>query len=148
MSSLLSGLLGFPVTFLRPPTPTRLELGDKIAPHDDMQEPLHCAAVVVNLSKGWRAEFGGSTIVGNVDRVERVPTPPDHPYQVHNWVLTERQEHLPVRFNSLLVLRLKTGVAHGVAEVRSQQARLTLVSNFGRPDGVSESQWHGQEWLD
>jgi len=148
MTSLLGQLLGFSVSFLRPPTPTKLELGDKIAPHDDMQEPLHCAAVVLNLSKGWKPDFGGATIVGEVDRIVRVPTPLDHAYQVHNWLLTEKQERLPVRFNSLLVLRLKPGVAHGVAEVTADRARLTMVSNFGRADGMNESQWHGQEWLD
>lgn len=131
LESVLSRLMGTPISFMRPATPYRMGDGDRICLHDDLSDPAHRVAVVLNLSKDWRRDFGGNTIVGQVSRIEDLPTPAEVPFQLRRWYLTRFRSVLTPRFNSLLVIAIEKGMAHGVTPVKVARPRLSLVSIFG-----------------
>jgi hypothetical protein len=108
--------------------------GDRICLHDDLSDPVHRVAIILNLSKNWRRSFGGNTIVGPVARIEDLPTPAEIPFQLKRWFLTPYRSVLTPRFNSLLVIAIEKGLAHGVSRVLVNRERLSLVSIFGCQD--------------
>lgn len=132
LESVLSRIMGSPISFMRPATPYRMERGDRICMHDDLSDPLHRVAIVLNLSKNWQRTYGGNTIVGPVKRIEELPTPVEIPFQLQRWFLAPSKSVLTPRFNSLLVVAIEKGVAHGVTPIQADYPRLSLVSIYGR----------------
>ncbi len=128
---LLSRLIGCPIISLRPATPYRLEYDDRICLHDDLSDPCHRVSVVLSLTKDWRREYGGNTVIGKVTRIEDLPTPPEIPFQLRRWYLSRSKAVLTPEFNALTVMRLAPGLAHGVTPVRTDQVRLSLVNIYG-----------------
>lgn len=128
---LLSRLMGCPIVFLRPATPYRLEYDDRICLHDDLSDPCHHVSVVLGFTKDWRREYGGNTVIGEVTRIEDLPTPPEIPFQLRRWYLGRSRAVLMPEFNALTVMRLAPGLAHGVTPVRAHRVRLSLVSIYG-----------------
>jgi hypothetical protein len=128
----LSELIGNDLCFLRPPTPYRLDPGDRICLHDDMSDPSHAVSVALNLTAGWREGDGGETRVGQVTGKQPVPTPADCPIDLYQWeVAPDNQLFAPV-FNSILVLRLGYEFAHAVEPVRGNQSRYSVTTIYGR----------------
>jgi hypothetical protein len=63
----LTQLVGDPLLIVKPPTLFRMERGDRIVRHDDvLDSPLNRVSVVLHLSKNWRREFGGNTVLGKL----------------------------------------------------------------------------------
>jgi hypothetical protein len=138
--SWLAELIGQQLQTVKPPTLFRMELGDRIIRHDDvLHSPLNRVSVVLNLSKTWRREFGGNTVLGYVKRVEDVLSAQGE-YQEHRWVFSPRRSVLVPAFNSLLVIALKQGMAHGVTTVRTNKAyRVSIVCLYGLKEDEGET---------
>jgi hypothetical protein len=128
---LLSRIAGSSITFLRPATPYCLKNGDRICLHDDLSDSRHRISVVLSLTKNWRREYGGNTVIGQVLRTEELPTPPHIPFQLRRWFVGRSKSILTPRFNSLLVIRLGADVAHGVTQLQVSRPRLSLVNIYG-----------------
>jgi hypothetical protein len=131
LHDLLSRLLGREITYLRPPTPNRMERGDLICAHDDLSDSRHCVSVVLNLSKNWQRGYGGNTVVGEVTRIEDLPTPLEIPFQLQRWYFGRSRKVLTPKYNSMVLIRLQPGLAHSVTPVRVDRPRLALVDIFG-----------------
>jgi len=112
--------------------------GDRICLHDDMSDPSHAVAVAYNLSAGWRAAWGGATVFGDVIDKRRVETPWDSPIELFEWRVGEAARYVP-RFNSLLVMWLDEGHAHGVEEVTSDEPRLSLIGIYARAESAGDN---------
>jgi|YNPMSStandDraft_2_1061718.scaffolds.fasta_scaffold10510_3 hypothetical protein len=136
--NLLSQLIGYEVRCMRPATPYRLAQGDRICPHDDMSDPRHRAAVVLNLTKDWRREYGGNTVISNVIRVEDLPTPPEVPFQLRRWVLGRSRHVVTPQFNSLTIMRLAHGLAHSVTPIRVNRQRFSIVCMYGTKEEIDD----------
>lgn len=130
--SWLSELVDVDVCFLRPPTPYRLDPGDRVCLHDDMSDPSHAVSVALNLTHDWRAGDGGETRVGRVTGKQPVPTPADCPIDLHEWKVAPDSQLYPPVFNSILVLRLGHEFAHAVEPVRGNQSRYSVTTIYGR----------------
>lgn len=121
----LSRLNGHPVQVSKPPTLFRMERGDRIERHDDVSDsPLNCISATLHLSKNWKREFGGNTVLGEVNRIDRVRL---GEYQGQHWVLSAKRSVLPPVFNSLNVITLKPGMAHGVTGIKARAYRVSIV---------------------
>lgn len=129
--SWLSGLAAEELAFLRPVTAYRMDRGDRLCLHDDMSDPNHAISVAYNLSPDWRPEWGGATVFGEVTGVTPLPTPADSPIDLRQWHVRNEQRFVPL-FNSMLVMRLDLGYAHGVEEVLGDEPRFALVGIYGR----------------
>jgi hypothetical protein len=127
----LSLVAGEELQFLRPVTAYKLGEGDRICLHDDMSDPSHAVSVAYGLSSGWRPEYGGATIFGDVTSVARVETPWDCPFELNRWEIAGTRRFVP-GFNSLLIMRLGTQYAHGVEEVTGSLPRLSVIGIYGR----------------
>jgi hypothetical protein len=130
--SWVSKLVDVDVCFLRPPTPYRLDPGDRVCLHDDMSDPSHAVSVALNLTPHWRTGDGGETRVGWVTGKRPVPTPADCPIDLHQWEVAPGSQLLPPVFNSILVLRLGYEFAHAVEPVRGSQSRYSVTTIYGR----------------
>jgi hypothetical protein len=129
--SWLAELVGYPLQTVKPPTLFRMERGDRIIRHDDVLDaPLNRVSVVLHLSKNWRREFGGNTVLGKVKRVENVRFGKSEYFQ-HRWVFSPKRSVLIPTFNSLLVIALKPGMAHGVTTLRARACRVSIVCLYG-----------------
>jgi hypothetical protein len=127
----LSRLTGLEVSFLRPPTPYRLDPGDRICLHDDMSDPTHAVSVALNLTLDWRAGDGGETRVGRVTGKYSAPTPADCPIDLHWWEVASDSRLLAPVFNSILLLRLGYEFAHAVEPVRGGGSRYSVTTIYG-----------------
>lgn len=119
------------MSFLRPPTPYRLDPGDRICLHDDMSDPTHAVSVALNLTPGWCQGDGGETRVGLVTGKLAVPTPIDCPTDLYQWQVASDNKLLAPNFNSILVLRLSSEFAHGVEPVRGKKSRYSVTTIYG-----------------
>jgi hypothetical protein len=129
--SWLAQLVGHPLQTVKPPTLFRMERGDRIVRHDDvLDSPLNRVSVVLHLSKNWRREFGGNTVLGEVKRVENERFGKSEYFQ-HRWVFSAKRSVLMPAFNSLFVIQLKPGMAHGVTALRATACRVSIVSLYG-----------------
>lgn len=129
--SWLSNLAGEEIEFRRPVTAYWMERSDRLCLHDDMSDPSHAVSVAYNLTPDWQPEWGGETRYGEVTSVVPLETPADSPIDLQQWNITNEQRFTP-EFNSLLIMRLDTKYAHGVAEVTTDQPRLALVGIYAR----------------
>lgn len=127
----LAWLTGIEVCFLRPPTPYRLDPGDRICLHDDMSDPTHAVSVALNLTPDWRTGDGGETRVGRVTGKYAAPTPPDCPIDLYQWEVAPDSQVLAPVFNSILVLRLGHEFAHAVEPVHGQDSRYSVTTIYG-----------------
>ena len=87
---------------------------------------------------GWRAAWGGATVFGDVIDKRRVETPWDSPIELFEWRVGEAARYVP-RFNSLLVMWLDEGHAHGVEEVTSDEPRLSLIGIYARAESAGDN---------
>jgi hypothetical protein len=134
----VSRLLGRDVVCARSATPYRMTNGDAICAHDDMTDERHAASIVINLTKDWRREYGGNTVIGPVIRVEALPEDPFFPYPMQRLRLSHRRSVLTPRYNSMTVLRLAHGLAHRVTPVRGDGVRYSLTCMFRDAGGSDE----------
>jgi hypothetical protein len=103
-----------------------MERGDRVIMHDDvLNSPLNRVSVVLHLSKNWKRGFGGNTVVGSVKRVENLHFGASE-YREHRWVLSNKRSVLTPAFNSLLLIALRPGMAHGVTTLRSNACRVSI----------------------
>lgn len=124
--SWLTRLIGSPLQIARPPTLVRMERGDRVIMHDDvLNSPLNRVSVVLHLSKNWKRGFGGNTVVGPVERVENLGFGTGEHLE-HRWVLSNKRSVLTPTFNSLLLIALRPGMAHGVTTLRSDACRVSI----------------------
>jgi hypothetical protein len=98
-----------------------------------MSDPVHAVSVALNLSAGWLAGHGGCTVFGDVVSVTPVETPWDCPIDLMRWEVANELRFVP-EFNSMLVMRLGTELAHGVEEVTGNLSRFSVVGIYGRAD--------------
>ncbi len=130
--SLVSRVAGEPLQLMRPGTPYMMKQGDRICLHDDMSDPDHRLALVLNLTRGWTREDGGLTQVGQVASVEPIPTPPEVPFQLKRWSLKDGYAELVPTFNTLTLIRTNLSMAHGVSPITcAQKTRLSIVALYG-----------------
>ena len=130
--SCLAASIGQKLQVVKPPTLFRMELGDRIVRHDDvLATPLNRISVVLHLSRNWRRQFGGNTVLGHVQRLEEVPSAFSE-YPHHRWVFSAKRSVLIPTFNSLLVIALRKGMAHAVTPVRASAYRVSIVCLYGR----------------
>ena len=130
--SCLAASIGQKLQVAKPPTLFRMEKGDRIVRHDDvLASPSNCISVVLHLSKNWKRQYGGNTVLGYVQRVEEV-RPALREYSQHRWVFSTRRSVLSPAFNSLLIIALRKGMAHGVTTVRAHAYRVSIVCLYGR----------------
>jgi hypothetical protein len=121
----LSRLNGHPVQVSKPPTLFRMERGDRIERHDDVSDrPLNCISATLHLSKYWKREFGGNTVLGEVKRIDSVHL---GEYLGQRWVFSVKRSVLPPIFNSLNIIALKQGMAHGVTGIKAGAYRVSIV---------------------
>lgn len=121
----LSRLSGCPVQVSKPPTLFRMERGDRIERHDDVSDsPLNRVSATLHLSKNWKRGFGGNTVLGEVKRIDSVRL---GEYLGQRWVLSTKRSVLPPVFNSLTVIALKPGMAHGVTSIKAGAPRVSIV---------------------
>ncbi len=130
--ALVSRVAGEPLQLMRPGTPYLMKQGDRICLHDDMSDPDHRLALVLNLTRGWTRQDGGLTLVGQVASVEPIPTPPEVPFQLKRWSLKEGHAELVPTFNTLTLIRTDLALAHGVSPIISaEKSRLSIVALYG-----------------
>ena len=124
----LSGLTGEEVRPVRLPGLFRMEGGDRILVHDDVSHsPLSRFSVVLHLSKNWKRQYGGNTVVGVARKTTTFMT--EHgPMQ--QWIFGNKRSVLSPKFNSITVLRLRSGLAHGVTPIVGPQPRLSIVEHY------------------
>lgn len=123
--SWLSRLSGQPLQVSKPPTLFRMERGDRIERHDDVSDhPLNRLSAVLHLSKNWKSSFGGNTVLGVVKRIDSVRL---GEYRGQSWVLSGKHSTLTPVFNSLNVIALKPGMAHGVTSIKVEACRVSIV---------------------
>lgn len=128
--SWLTRLIEGPLQIARPPTLVRMERGDRVTVHDDiLNYPLNRVSVVLHLSKNWKRGFGGNTVVGPVKRVENLRFGTSEHLE-HRWVLSNKRSVLTPAFNSLLLIALRPGMAHGVTTLRSDACRVSITSVY------------------
>lgn len=130
--SCLGACSGQTLQVVKPPTLFRMELGDRIVRHDDvLASPLNRISVVLHLSKNWKRQFGGNTVLGYVQRSEEVHSA-NSAYPQHRWVFSAKRSVLVPAFNSLMVIALRKGMAHAVTPVRAHAYRVSIVCLYGR----------------
>ncbi len=125
---LVSWLVGERVRCLRPPRAYRLSRGDHLEVHDDLFDPRHRISVVLSLAKGWRRAYGGNTLVGQVARVEESQS---SSATTRRWVLNKSNALLTPRFNSLIIIRLRSDLAHAVTPIKANLPRISVASIYG-----------------
>lgn len=125
---LVSRLSGERVCCLRPPRAYRLSRGDRLEVHDDLFDSRHRISVVLSLAKGWRRSYGGNTLVGQVARVEESQS---SSATTRRWVLNNSNALLTPRFNSLIIIRLGSDLAHAVTSIKANLPRISVASIYG-----------------
>ena len=121
----LARLMGDEVRVTRQPSPFKMEFGDCIVAHDDCSDyPSNRASAVLHFSKAWKRQFGGNTVVGEVERIEIVQNK-------RRWLFSSKRSVIVPAFNSLMLIALRPGLAHKVTHVRVNQPRLTIVATYG-----------------
>jgi hypothetical protein len=135
----LRRVTGCPAAYLRPPTPYRLDSGDRICLHDDMSDPEHTISVAYNLTKDWAVGEGGETVVGDVKAKVPLPTPADSPIDLEEWQLSGDPDVLLPLFNSIVLLRLDTRFAHGVQPITGTRSRYSITTIYGTDLGDFEN---------
>lgn len=129
--SCLGVCIGQKLQVVRGPTLYRMEPGDRIITHDDvLASPLNRISVVLHLSRNWKREFGGNTVLGNVQRIEELRSATSE-YVQHRWVFSTNRSVLSPAFNSLLMIALRKGMAHGVTAVRAHAYRVSITCLYG-----------------
>jgi Rps23 Pro-64 3,4-dihydroxylase Tpa1-like proline 4-hydroxylase len=126
----LSLLIGSPLRVVKPPSLFRMERGDRIERHDDISDqPLNRFSVVLHLSKNWKRNFGGNTVLGWVKRVEYARVS-ENGYLDRRWVFSRQRSVLTPTFNSLTVIALRPGMAHDVTDIRVKAYRVSIVGLY------------------
>ena len=129
--SSVASYVGQKLQVVRGPTLYRMEPGDRLVTHDDvLASPLNRISVVLHLSKNWKREFGGNTVLGYVQRIEEVRSATSE-YAQHRWVLSTKRRVLSPAFNTLLIIALRKGMAHGVTGVRVHKYRVSITCLYG-----------------
>ena len=129
----LGSLAAAPLRPTKQPTLFRMQRGDAIDVHDDVSDQAaNRLSAVLHLSNNWRREFGGNTVVGSVTRIENCKSPDGYP--MRRWVFSKQRSVLSPIFNSMMILALKPGMAHGVTPIRGDVFRLTLVATYAHDE--------------
>jgi Rps23 Pro-64 3,4-dihydroxylase Tpa1-like proline 4-hydroxylase len=105
--------------------------GDGICLYDDMSDDAHRLSAVLGLTRGWEPGDGGETIVGEVESVQDLTTPPEIPFQLQRWTRKDDYATLPPSFNAFTVIRLSNKLAHGVNPLIAYKVRFSLVALYG-----------------
>jgi hypothetical protein len=126
---LISRLIGERVCCLRPPRAYRLSRGDRLEVHDDLFDHRHRASVVLSFAKGWHRSYGGNTLIGQAARVEE---PQVSSAGSCRWVLGASNAVLTPRFNSLIIIPLRSDLAHAVTTVKADLPRISIASIYGK----------------
>lgn len=126
---LVSWLVGEQVRCLRPPRAYRLSRGDRLEVHDDLFDYRHRVSVVLSFAKGWRRSYGGNTLIGQAAKVEE---PQVSSARSCRWVLSASNAVLTPRFNSLIIIPLRSDLAHAVTTVKVDLPRLSIASIYGK----------------
>jgi hypothetical protein len=124
----LSDWAGEEVRPQKSPAFFRMEDGDRIDVHDDISHaPLSRLSGVLHLSKDWKREYGGNTVVGATKKKHTVDTEYG---PMTEWIFGSKRSVLVPKFNCMTVLRLRSGLAHGVTQVVGPRPRLSIVEHY------------------
>jgi 2OG-Fe(II) oxygenase superfamily len=125
----LTRLEGHKVQVTRQPSPFKMDLGDRIVPHDDCSDyPSNRFSVVLHFSKGWNRRFGGNTLIGKVKRIETMTSERGGK---RRWIFSSQRSVVVPLFNSLVLIALRPSMAHAVTRVRVNHPRLTIIATYG-----------------
>jgi len=125
----LETLVSMPLRAAKEPALFRMQRSDSIEVHDDIcDDPLNRLSAVLHLSKDWKREFGGNLVIGRVQRIEIKES--SNGYSMRRWYFSNERSVLTPIFNSLMLILLRPGMAHGVTPIVVNCERLTIAATY------------------